>query len=219
MSEQVAERSTQMKRLVHNFDAMTGELARREGQLARLIGSAGQTFDELGNRSSALSQLLVELPALLREVPPAFADLDEAADHLDPALQALRPTARALPDGLTSLARLAPDLRAGTRELSRAIGPTHKLLRSSMPLGRELTSAFTALTPQLRRVDRMNQRAHPCQKALGSYLQHWLSVYKLYDDFTVLTHGQSNYSASSAAGTDDPALTAAESCSGTRPKK
>ena len=61
----------------------------------------------------------------------------------------------------------------------------------------------------------MNQRAKPCQDALAAYLAEWLSVYKLHDDSTVLTHGQANYSSSSAAGTPDSALSAPKSCTGT----
>ena len=77
-------------------------------------------------------------------------------------------------------------------------------------------AAVTELTPQVRRADVMNQRAKPCHDALAAYLAEWMSVYKLYDDSSVLTHGQANYSSSSAGGTPDPALSAPKSCTGTK---
>jgi virulence factor Mce-like protein len=215
MSDEVAARDVQMRRLIHNFDIVSGEVARRDRQLSRLVGSAATTFEELGDRSSALSQLFVEFPATLRDVPPTFAALRDAADHLDPALQALRPTVRSMPRGLRALERIAPDLEAGTRQLDRAVPPLTRLLRSTRPVSDELGSAFGDLTPQVRRADSMAERTAPCEKTLAGYFQYWLSVYKIFDDISVLTHGNSNYSSSSAAGTPDPALSAAKSCTGT----
>jgi virulence factor Mce-like protein len=215
ISEQVAIRSHEMRRLVHNWSAMSGELAGREAQLARLVRSSGETFDELGDRASPLSNLLVELPATLREVPPSFAELRDAAGHIDPALRALRPTARALPGSLGALESLAPDLESGTRELERAVGPVSNVLGPTKPLGDRLAVALTRLTPQLRRVDRVNQRAIPCKEELSAYLRYWLSVYKIHDDFTVLTHGLSHLGASAAAGSSEPALSEMDSCTQT----
>jgi ABC-type transporter Mla subunit MlaD len=177
--------------------------------------SAGDTFDELGDRSSPLAQLLVELPKTLRDVPPTFATLRRTVDHVDPTLEALRPTARALPRGLAALDRMTPDLRAGMTNLDTAMRPLHRLMHSSGPVARELDTALTRLEPQVRRADVMNQRAKPCLNALSAYLAEWLSVYKLYDDSTVLTHGQANYSSGSAGGTPDPALSTPKSCTGT----
>ena len=216
MSDQVATRSDRVRRLVHNLALMSGEVGRRDAQLSRLMASAGDTFDELGDRSSPLAQLLVELPRTLRDVPPTFATLRRTVDHVDPTLEALRPTARALPRGLAALDRLSPGIRASMNNLDTAMRPLHRLMGSSRPVARDLDAALRKLEPQVRRADVMNQRAKPCQGALAAYLARWLSVYKLYDDSTVLTHGQANYPPSSAAGTADPALSAPKSCTGTK---
>ena len=216
LSDQVARRSAQMKRLVHNFDAMTGELARRDTQLSSLLEAAGETFDELGDRSSPLARLFIELPQTLREVPRSFEVLRAAAGKLDPALEALRPTARSLPRGLSALAGLAPDLRSGADALGTTVAPLRKLLRDTTPLAGDLTKAFTTLTPQLPRLEGIGDQIKPCQKALNAYLHYWLSVYKLYDDVGVLDHAQSNY-ATSSAGTPDLFLKAVPGCTGLDP--
>ena len=90
-----------------------------------------------------------------------------------------------------------------------------RLARSANPVTSDLETALTKLEPQLEGLDRLNQQIEPCQPALGAYFKYWLSVYKLHDDFTVLTHAQSRYGASSAAGTEDPVLAESESCTGT----
>jgi hypothetical protein len=216
LSDEVATRSVQMKRLIHNFDALTGELARRDRQVSGLVGAAGKTFDELGDRASPLAQLFVELPQTLREVPKSFEVLRAATAKLDPALEALRPTARSLPAGFNALAGLAPDLQSGSAALGKTVGPLRKLLRTTTPLANDLTAAFTTLTPELPRIESIGDKVKPCQKALEGYLHYWLSVYKLYDDVSVLDHAQSNY-ATSSAGTPDLILKAVPGCTGINP--
>lgn len=218
ISDQVAERGRQTRRLVHNFNLMTREIGQRERQLAGLITGAGRTFEELGDRSSALSQMFVELPATLREMPPAFRALRRASDHLEPALRAMRPTARVLRGGLTSLSGLAPDIRSGSDALRRAAAPLSDLMRSADPLSADLGRSFSRLAPQLPRLQSSMADLEPCEKAMDAYLHYWMSIYKLYDDLGVLLHAQSTYT-SSTTPAPELVLQAIKSCTNTEPQK
>lgn len=220
LTRENAIRQVETRRLVHNFQLMTGELARRDRQVAGLVRSGSSTFQELAAAGVPLGQLINQLPPTLRIMPGTFASLRATADELDPTFSALMPVARALPSGLSALRRVSRPATPALRGLDRSLPQLTTLLGNATPLATQLASAFRTLQPQTSRLDRVTAAIQPCEAAVGKFFQWSLSVTKFADIHGVFPRGQDVAGVQTAAGNAaDPGLVQGASCSKTRPRK
>lgn len=220
LARENAIRQTQTRRLVHNFQLMTGELGRRDRQLATLVHSGSAALGELGDVGGPLGELIRQLPPTLRVMPGSFASLRAAADQLDPTFRALMPVAKALPAGLGALERFGPDAAAGLNALDRPLPRLRGLLASSEPLAEQLASAFAKLRPQAPRLDRVTAAIGPCEQAVEKFFQWSLSVTKFADIHGVFPRGQDVAGGETAGGAaPTPGLTQSPSCTKTVARK
>ena len=134
---QLATRRANIRRAVHNFSLVVGELGGKDDQLAEFVENSNAVFAALARQDASLRATLRELPSALTETQTALGKVDTVARELGPTLQGLRPGARALGP---ALARTRPFLRATTPVIAEEIRP---FVRASRP-------AVTALRPALR---------------------------------------------------------------------
>jgi phospholipid/cholesterol/gamma-HCH transport system substrate-binding protein len=145
----VAERRTELRRLVRSLRLLSGELAGREDELASLVQSASRVFRAYASEDENISAAVRELPSALEQTTETLGEVERFANVLGPASTRLQPVARAL--GRSQVA-LRPLAREATPLLEERIRP---FVRASRPVVRELRPAARRLavtTPDLTRV-------------------------------------------------------------------
>jgi len=213
LTHESAIRRRQTARVIHNFRAMTEELASRETDVRALVRGGAGALGELGASQDAVQQTLVELPPTLRRLQTSFKTLRTAADDLDPAFDALQPVARELPSGLEGLRRLGVSARPSLRALRRPLPRLRSLVRALRPTARSLRESFSDLRPVPPRLDTFTQLVPPCFRALGKFFHNTNSLGKFADRNSVILRGQAVLGINTLGGqVDDPNQTAAKSC-------
>lgn len=220
LSDEIARRDHQTRRLVGNLAALNTELARREGQVRGVVARGSRTFAGLASVERPLGRLLEELEPTLAELPRSFGAVRAATDDVDRALVALRPAARALPGGLRAVRELAPDLRTAADRLTPALPALRGLARSLPGTAADLRSAILSLRPQVPRLDRVTTAVLPCRLAIQKFFHWTLSVGKLYGVRGAVLRGDPVVQAASLAGAvRDPGLTSEPDCAAGGPRK
>lgn len=144
----LAERRTNIKRVIHSLSLVMGELGTKDDQIAEFVGNSNAVFATLARQDANLRSTLRELPSALTETKRGLGKAETLADELGPTLQALRPGARALGPALR---QTRPFLRTTTPIIRDEIRP---FVRASRPTVRELRPAMrdlAAATPELKR--------------------------------------------------------------------
>jgi phospholipid/cholesterol/gamma-HCH transport system substrate-binding protein len=153
----LSQRRQNMKRLVHNFGTLTGELAGRDDQISQLVDSANANFKALASQDSNIQESLRLLPGTLETARTTLTKADTLADHLGSTLQDLRPAARALGPALIQvrpfLSKTTPVIEKQLRPFAREVQPTVRSLRRAAehlkPLTPRLTRTFTVVNSLL----------------------------------------------------------------------
>jgi phospholipid/cholesterol/gamma-HCH transport system substrate-binding protein len=147
VNEQLAVRRRNIKRVVHNFSLLMGELGAKDRQVAAFVQNSNAVFATLASQDANLRATLQELPGALDETQTTLAKVDRLATVLGPTLEDLRPGARALGPSLREtqpfLTTTTPIIRDQLRPFARASLPTIKQLRPAM---RDLAAATPNLT-------------------------------------------------------------------------
>jgi phospholipid/cholesterol/gamma-HCH transport system substrate-binding protein len=92
-----ASRRQALKRLVHNYSLLVGELGRRPADLRRLVRASNAVFEALAGEAPEIETSVARLPGTLRATERTLRLVRTFADVLDPALQSLRSPIRKLP--------------------------------------------------------------------------------------------------------------------------
>jgi phospholipid/cholesterol/gamma-HCH transport system substrate-binding protein len=149
LNEALATRRQNIKRVIHNFSLLTGELGKRDDQLAGFVENSNAVFAALAHQDANLKEILRQLPGTLDVTETNLAKAKTLADVLGPTLQDLRPGARALGPTLRQVRpfvrQTTPVIKNELRPFTRAALPTVKQLRPAL---RDLA----ATTPSLSRV-------------------------------------------------------------------
>lgn len=175
----LAKRRTNIRRVVHNFRLITGELADTDGTLGKFVESANANFQAFANQDAALRSALGLLPGTLTTTRNTLRKTDAMAKELGPTAQALRPTARALGPALRDvrpfLRETTPVIRDSLRPFTRIARPTVRDLR---PTARDLAAATPRLTRTFKVVNSLlNTFAYNPPGKEEGYLfwQSWLN--------------------------------------------
>jgi phospholipid/cholesterol/gamma-HCH transport system substrate-binding protein len=154
INEGLAERRRNIKRVIHNFSLLAGELGSKDDQLAGFVQNSNAVFATLADSEADLRATLRELPPSLIATSDALAKTRNLTSELGPALQALRPSARALGPALRDtrpfLRRSEPIIREKLRPLVREANP---LVRELQPTLRDLSAAAPDITTTLDQVN------------------------------------------------------------------
>jgi virulence factor Mce-like protein len=177
----LAERQAAVKRVVHNFGALSDALARRDEDLSRFVTQGDATLGELARHDRALSATLGGIADLLPVMRSSFASVQALSGHLDPALNGLRPAAAELESGLRSLEALGADAEPALRALRPAVGDLRTTARTLPATSRALSSAFRRMNPQAPQLDQITQLLPGCMSTIQRFFQNTLSVFKWAD--------------------------------------
>jgi phospholipid/cholesterol/gamma-HCH transport system substrate-binding protein len=155
LNEGLAKRRANIKRVIHNFSLLAGELGTKDDQIATLVDSSNAVFASFARQEAALRSTVSELPSTLTTTRTALGKAETLGRTLGPSLESLRPAARALGPALRDvrpfMSQTTPVLRDEIRPLVRAAMPVVAELRPAM---RDLASAAPDLTSSLKIVNR-----------------------------------------------------------------
>jgi phospholipid/cholesterol/gamma-HCH transport system substrate-binding protein len=199
VNEQLAVRRRNIKRVVHNFSLLMGELGAKDRQVAEFVQNSNAVFATLASQDANLRATLQELPGALDETQTTLAKVDRLATVLGPTLEDLRPGARALGPSLREtrpfLTTTTPIIKNQLRPFARASLPTVKQLRPAM---RDLAAVTPNLTTSFKVLNALlNTLAYnPPGDASEGYL-FWLSwlnhvgttVFQTQDAHGPIRHG------------------------------
>jgi phospholipid/cholesterol/gamma-HCH transport system substrate-binding protein len=162
LSEELSERSAKTRKLVSDFSALSGELARRDRELRDLIGEGGRLLRSVADSSGALDATLRELPPALSELDSSFAAVEGALPDVDQALRSLRPVADRLPEGLSALRRLSDTAEPAVRALRQPVRRLEALAQAASPFSSNLARALRSIRPQTGAFNHITRSTAAC---------------------------------------------------------
>jgi phospholipid/cholesterol/gamma-HCH transport system substrate-binding protein len=168
----LVERRHNIKRVVHNFQLLSTELATKDRQLARLIDSSNANFGAIADEQTALREALQLLPSALGQTTRTLNSTADFAAELGPALQGLRPFARNLAPALRQtrpfLRETTPIVRDQIRPFARDVQPTVRDLETT---AKDLAPVTPALTRSVKVLNKVfNELAYDPPGDGDSYL-------------------------------------------------
>jgi virulence factor Mce-like protein len=196
----VAQRRTQMARLVTNLHKLTDALAARDRELSKLVSTGNSTLGELSGADDQLDATLREIPPTLTVLRTAFTRLRAAEDQLDPALKDLGPVADSLQAGMVALEKFSVDAKPALDALQPAVTRLAPLARDLRPTARSLNTAFAGLREQAPAYDRMTAQLPPCFNVIGNFFNDTLSVLKFSDAYGAYPRGNDSQDADTVGG-------------------
>jgi phospholipid/cholesterol/gamma-HCH transport system substrate-binding protein len=127
VTEAVARRRANLKRLVHNYGLLTTELATKDREIVRLVRESERVFDAFASEDQNISSFVSKLPGALRTTEGTLAKVDTLGDRLGPSLESLRPAFRKLDDAnravLPFVREARPIVRNQIRPFTRVLQP------------------------------------------------------------------------------------------------
>jgi phospholipid/cholesterol/gamma-HCH transport system substrate-binding protein len=153
VTEAIADRRHNLRRLIHNYSLLVKELGGKEEDLTRLVRASNAVFQAFAAEDTNVSAFVAKLPGSLRETRVALAKVDRLGQRLGPSLESLRPAFRELDDAneavIPFVKEAAPIIRDEIRPFTRVGRPFfRKLGKGAAGLakaGPDLTSTFRGL--------------------------------------------------------------------------
>jgi phospholipid/cholesterol/gamma-HCH transport system substrate-binding protein len=153
VTEQVATRQQNLRRLISSLRVLNGELANKGQDLSQLIDSSSAVFRAFASENTSISQAIQLFPPALRQTTSTLGQVTTFANVLRPAANHLRPAVVALnkanhavtPFAKETTPLLRNDIRpfvVQARPLVRNLRPAAANLASATP---DLTGTFVVL--------------------------------------------------------------------------
>jgi phospholipid/cholesterol/gamma-HCH transport system substrate-binding protein len=148
VTEQVATRRRNLRRLISNLNVLNGELAGKDDDLAQLVDAASRVFRSFASQGGNITQAVDELPETLQETTRTLDRVEQFARILRPSLDQLSPAVAKLDAANKAL---EPFAKEATPTVRNQIRP---FVRDARPLVRQLRTPARSLadsTPDLTR--------------------------------------------------------------------
>lgn len=200
-SRLLSQRSTNLRRAIHNLNLVAGSLGGVDSQLASLVSASDTDFQAIASQDGALSRGISLLPGALAQTRTTLGKVQRFAGATGPALQRLKPFARDLGPALTALRALARNTtpaiehqlepfatNAGIRRLAGTLAPAARSLAAATP---KLTGSFSVLNTLVNTLAYQRPGGEPSYLYWGAWLAHNLdSLTTLQDADGPIIQGQ-----------------------------
>jgi phospholipid/cholesterol/gamma-HCH transport system substrate-binding protein len=147
ISQAVATRRTNLRRLVNSLNLLNGELASRHTDVSQLIGTSATVFRAFASEDANISRAVSDFPGALRQTTTTLGKVQSFANVLAPTAEHLRPAVRALNTANHAIIpftrETAPILRTQIRPFVRNARP---VIRDLRPAANDLAKATPDLT-------------------------------------------------------------------------
>jgi phospholipid/cholesterol/gamma-HCH transport system substrate-binding protein len=156
VTEAVADRRHNMRRLVNRYGSLTTELGDQDEDIVRLVRASNATLGAFASEEGNVSALVERLPGTLRQTETTLGKVDVLATRMRPAFESLRPPFRRLDEANAALRPFAesatPVIREEIRPFTRSLQPFQRDFGAA---SRELAGAAPDLTKSFRGLNRL----------------------------------------------------------------
>ncbi|MEA2144209.1 MAG: phospholipid/cholesterol/gamma-HCH transport system substrate-binding protein [Solirubrobacteraceae bacterium] len=151
----IAERRTQMRRLVHNYGSLLDTLSTKDKQLVKLVDESNAVFAAFAAEEQNIAESVKRLPPTLRTTADTLGKLQTFSPVLRSSLQSLRPAFRQIDvanrEVLPFVREAEPITRNQIRPFVRVARPYVRDLR---PAAENLATATPDLTASFHELNR-----------------------------------------------------------------
>lgn len=212
LTDQLAAREPQTKRLVHNVGVLTRELGSRDTQLRTLVDAGGDTLGTLQAGAVDLDATLRELPRTVTSAEDSFAAVRGVIGDVNRAVDDLGPVADRLPEALVAARRLGAAAVPAVRALRPPVQKLVPLARTLVPVSRNLSATVRALAPQVDTLNYVTKAVDGCHTGINGFFQWDASMAKFGDVRGPSPRGNVVISAASSGVMNDPYEYAPDAC-------
>jgi phospholipid/cholesterol/gamma-HCH transport system substrate-binding protein len=179
ISGALAVRRENIRNAIHNFGALSQELADKDQDVTAFVDSSDAALESFARQEASIRAALRELPSTLEETRGALDSADQFALNAAPALRDLIPGARALKPALQALRPLFQETAAPIRDQIRpftqqAASPVHHIREASVGLGRAAPGLRTGFTRLNQGLNGLTYDAPGAQESFAFYIP-WLN--------------------------------------------
>jgi virulence factor Mce-like protein len=217
LSDQLADRATLVKQLVHNTSTLMGDLSQRQADLRSLVSNGSAALTTLDNGSANLNTILADLPGTLSDLKSGLSAVSGVIPSVDTAVQKLDPVAAELPTVLSAVRSLSHDANPAIAALQRPVRKLVPLVETLSPLSKNLSEAVDNLTPQVSTLTKVVGDAVECKTGVQGFFEWNPSLAKYGDVRGQSPRGNVVVGLDSTGVTDSPFETAEKACSAGTP--
>jgi phospholipid/cholesterol/gamma-HCH transport system substrate-binding protein len=127
LNKAVAQRHVEISRVIHNFNLLTTELARRDSAVKRFVTSSKAALGNFANQQESVQAAFEEFPSALQAANAGLASSNRFSQAAYPTLIKLIPQAQALTPAFKATEKLfretTPPIRDQIRPFTREIRP------------------------------------------------------------------------------------------------
>lgn len=155
VTQAIAERRHNMKRLVHNYASLVDELSGKDKDLRRLVSSSNAVFKQFAAEDQNIATTVNRLPGALNQTADTLGKVDTLAKVMKPSLTSLRPVFKQIDktnhEVLPFVKEAAPEIKNQIRPFVRTARPYVRDLR---PAATDLSTAQPDLTASFHELNR-----------------------------------------------------------------
>jgi phospholipid/cholesterol/gamma-HCH transport system substrate-binding protein len=145
LNKPIAERRTELARVIHLFGELTTELGKHDSQVRRFVSESNKALGNFANQQVVLEESFEQYPATLRAAQEGLASSNEFSKVALPTLTKLIPQAQASTPAFKATEKLfaqtTEPIKNGIRPLTREIRPLLSAAnRGSEPLEKTVRS-------------------------------------------------------------------------------
>jgi phospholipid/cholesterol/gamma-HCH transport system substrate-binding protein len=155
VSQAVAERRHNMKRLIHNYASLVDELSTKDKDLRRLVTASNAVFKQFAAEDTNISTTVGRLPGALNQTATTLAKVDTLAQEMKPTFTALSPVFKQIDKAnhqvLPFVKEARPQIQNEIRPFVRTARP---FVRDLRPASENLATAQPDLTTAFKELNR-----------------------------------------------------------------
>jgi phospholipid/cholesterol/gamma-HCH transport system substrate-binding protein len=148
LNSAVAQRGTNLQRVVNSLRRLNDALAAKQGQIVSLVDSSEKVFRAFASEDSNVSRAVADLPGTLKQTTATLAKVQSFANILGPAAKNLLTAAAAIPAANKALTDLAvPGAPIVQNQIRPFVVASRPLVRNLKPAAQNLAEPTTVQTP------------------------------------------------------------------------
>ena len=155
VSEAVAERRHNMKRLIHNYASLVDELSTKDKDLRTLVTASNAVFKQFAAEDQGISETVGRLPGALNQTAGTLQKVNGLAREMKPTLTGLSPVFKQIDQ---TNHQVLPFVREARPEIQNQIRPfvrtARPYVRDLRPASENLATASPDLTSAFKELNR-----------------------------------------------------------------
>jgi phospholipid/cholesterol/gamma-HCH transport system substrate-binding protein len=155
VSQAVAERRHNMKRLIHNYASLVDELSGKDKDLRTLVTASNAVFKQFAAEDKGIASTVNQLPGALNQTAGTLQKVNSLAQEMKPTFRDLGPVFKQIDK---TNHQVLPFVREATPEIKNQIRPfvrtARPYVRNLRPASQDLAAASPDLTTAFKELNR-----------------------------------------------------------------